>query len=156
MSKLIDLAEWAKTRIETVGALAPEEPEAQPALAGLPVIIERQNDIVSEIEAAVGKMSACITIYPTRGGRARRAKRGDPFSCGLFFEVYATPLLQQAGAAAADDIAEAVILAFDGVPRPGTHTGHPDDSIAVEDFELVPDKEYVVWRIQANCRLFVK
>jgi hypothetical protein len=156
MSRVMDFAKAVQERLEAVAALAPEHQDAQPVLDGLPIIIDRQKDLLAEIEMEISKATGtCIVLYPTRGSRNRRARRGDPFGCDIIAEVYATPIMKP-NAPPADDVMEAIVLALDGWPRPGGHTGHADDMVAVETFELVPDRDFLVWRITANARQIIK
>jgi hypothetical protein len=143
MSVMIDLCTAVQTLLE-----------ARDVLDGLPVIIDRQKDLRSDIDAAVAKASACIVLYPTTGTRDPSPMAGDEFQAGMVIEVVCTPLLQETGAATADDIAEDVITALDGWLRPNAPTPGSADKLRVVSFSLDPDPDYLVWQITLRTRLF--
>lgn len=143
MSVMLDLCEAVQTRLQ-----------ARTALAGITVIIDRQKDLAGDIAAAIAKASACIVIYPTQGGRDPSPQAGDEFFAGITVDVICTPLLQAAGAVAADDLAQDVVVALDGWSRPTAPTPGSADKLRVLTFALDPDPNYLVWQITARTRLF--
>lgn len=141
--------------IMTLCADMKEVLKARPALAGIPVEIDRQKDLASMIAIAVGKAGACIVLYPTRLARAENPQPGDAYQAGIEIEVYAQPVLRAPTATAADDLIEDVIAALDGYLPVAAVGRTMQDRVVVLEQQLVPDQEYLVWRVSTRTRIFV-
>ena len=147
MSRLMDICAAVQTRIE-----------ASATLAGVPVHIDRQKDIAAEVATAVAKLSLCVVLYPTRADRASGGTSADPFRATVVAEIYASPILRAGRQPdlAADDAAEAVAAALDGWIPDGSATTHNVERVTVAAIELVPDREYLVWRVTAGASFFIE
>ena len=146
VSRLMDICAAVKARLEESGSLA-----------GVPVVINRQMDLESDIDAAIGKLDICVVLYPTRARRGPGSMTPDPYAATVIAEVYASPLLRDKAvvAIASDDAAEAVADALDGWIPEGGATWHTLERVCVTDIELVPDRKYLVWRVTASVSYFI-
>ena len=129
--------------------------QATTALDGIPVLLGRSHDLETDIQIAVSKMKTCIVVFHTRTRRREDAQPADPFYPLIDIEIYQTPLTAGSAAPDAADVAEAVATALDGWLRPTAPTASADDRCIAGDLVLVPDEEYVVWRVPVKTRIFL-
>lgn len=128
--------------------------EARPALATTPVIVEKQQDLNSAIQSAVAKMGTCILLYSASGKRPVKSCPGDPFDTAIVIEIYSKPILRGSTTITGEAAMAEVILAVDGWSHPGDVSGNAFGKTVVLAWELVPDPDYLVYRVTANQSLF--
>lgn len=122
-------------------------------LAGIPVILDRQQDLQADIDKALGKMQACIVVYPLPTKRPQEPQEVDHFIMTVEVEAHTLPITSEARAC--DDIAEDVARALDGWMRPSAPSMANDDRVVVRVLTPVPDPDYLVWRVVVTARMFL-
>ena len=103
MSTMIDLCDTAALRLQETGVLP----------AGTVVLVHRQQDELRKVQAAVGKQTGAVLLYPVRALRDPDHGADSPLDLEIVAEVYTAPTLRPAATPAAD-LAEMVFDALDG------------------------------------------
>ena len=142
MSKIITFCNEIKTRLNGLSEFA-----------GIPVILDRQQEVASDIAKALGKMQAVIVLYPMPTKRVADPQVSDHFLMTVEIEVHTLPITSTA--AACDDIAEDVARALDSWMRPSAPSAANDDRVVVRLLTPVPDPDYLVWRVVVSARTFL-
>lgn len=144
MSIALDHAEQIRTRLLT--APTAEERATPLDLRAVPIIVDRQKDILAEVSKAVAKTTGCAVVILWTGYSAGAVDGSNPRCAATYkITVLSKPVL--AGAAlAADDILESILLRL-WLWRPpgssaytksilGAATLIPNDSILIYECEL--------------------
>lgn len=140
MSTALDHADLLRTRLLT--APTGEEHATPLDLRGVPVIVDRQKDIVSEVSKAVAKTTGCAVVILWTGYAAGDVNaRGFRVAATYKITVLSKPIL--AGAAlAADDILESILLRLWQWRPPG---GHSDRPVIVGAATLIPNDSILIY-----------
>lgn len=140
MSKALDMADLIRTRLLT----APTEGELETPqnITAVPVIVDRQKNIVSAVTLAVSKTSGCaITIlwegFTTADENSRKPRLAHRYTVSVF----AKPVIS-GDELTADDVMESVILRL-WHWRPGG--GHAFGEAVVRNGGLLPHKSFLIY-----------
>jgi hypothetical protein len=149
MSQFLDIADEIKTRL--VAAFTDVAEAYAVDLAGVSVIVDRQKDIASEVNKAVGKSSgACVTILFT--GHDRQPK-SDERIANFTLTIYSRPVML-AGAKAADDIIDRIDAALNyWQPESGSGGGHSFYDLDGDGSNLIPDRNFLVYEMNFKVKI---
>jgi hypothetical protein len=145
MSKALDIAEQIKGRLEADFART----DAPVSLVGLDVVVDKQKDILAEVNKAVKKATgALVSILWT--GFGRDPERGRVYRYTIF--VWSRPIMN-AGNKPADDITERIDESLNfWVPPAASASGHTHYEMRGTGAELLPDKSYLLYEMQFTVK----
>ena len=149
MSQFLNIADEIKTRLDAVFTDAAHAYAVN--LAGVTVIVDRQKDISSEVNKAVGKSSgACVTILFT--GHDRQPK-SDERVANYVLTIYSRPVML-AGAKAADDIIDRIDAALN-YWQPASASGghHSFYDLDGDGSNLIPDRNFLVYEMNFKLKI---
>jgi len=148
MSKYLTIAGNIKARLDDKFTDAAEEFDVP--LTGVTVIVDRQKDILTQVNTAVAKATGCVvTILWTGFGRAPTGERTATY----VLRVYSRPVLLD-GNYPADDIVERIDVVLDEfVPAGASSTGHCHYKMNGEGADLVPDRNYLVYEMPYSVKI---
>lgn len=127
---------------------------ADALLAGVPVVVDRQRDIASELRKAIGKQTGQgILIVTWTGGTNYDEQKSDPRIAATFTVTGFFKPVIRAGYTAADDIIEAVCKSLhDWLPEAG---GHFHSRLVVKGVDPIQDAELLALRVNLSCNLIL-
>lgn len=145
MSKALTIAEQMKGRLDADFART----DVSVSLVGLDVVVDKQKDILAEINKAVKKATgAVVTILWTGFGRNREQGRIYRYTV----HVYVKPIMN-AGNKPADDIVERIDEALNfWVPPAASASGHTHYELQGSGAELLPDKNFLIYEMQFTVK----
>jgi hypothetical protein len=140
MSKALDIADLLRTRLITApstGELATPQD-----ITAVPVIVDRQKDILSSVSVAVGKTSGCAITILWRGFAAVDDNSHRPAVENAYvINVWSKPVIA-GGNLTADDVMQSVLLRlWHWVPG----GGHSNRECRVKNGGLVPHKSFLIY-----------
>lgn len=139
MSAWIDMAEAIVVRLRSLQVLA-----------AATVIVDRQKDIDSELEAAIGKLQGLVTVLWDRGP----VISANPVVTQAVYTVrlYTMPILSSETDVSADEMLEAATVALsDWHPDPHAHC---NDWLSVTSGpELLPHDQCLLYEMQVSGRV---
>lgn len=101
MSQFYDTAEAIAAHLATV-----------PALAAVPVVVNRQKELEPELRKALGKQAGCLAVVSWAGAPNEDLTADGPrFKCSYTVHLFSRPILR-AGQTPADDLVEAAAAAL--------------------------------------------
>ena len=141
MSKHLDIADEIKVRLDEM---------LTGALADVPVIVDRQKDIVSEIAKNVAKASGCVvTILWTGFTRTATGERRGNY----MVRVHSRPILLD-GNQPADDIVELIDTALnEWIPASASENQHCHYKMIGEGADMAPDKSLLIYEMGFNVKI---
>ena len=128
--------------------------QADAALAAVPVVVDRQRDIASELKKAIGKQTGQgILIVTWTGGTNSDEMKAEPCLAGAFTVTgFFKPVIRR-GDPAADDIIEAVCKRLhDWRPVDG---GHFHTRMIVKGVDPIQHPELLALRVNLSCQLIL-
>lgn len=132
MSKFYDTADAIAAHLKTVVSLAK-----------LPIVVDRQKDILSELKSAIAKQSGCLILVTWAGApNDDQSADGPRFASRYTVTLFSKPVIRH-GETAADDIVEAIATALHDY-RPN---GNFHDRVVVTGIDPVPDEELLIYRV---------
>lgn len=132
MSKFYDTADLIAAHLKTVDLLG-----------SLPIVVDRQKDIASELRNAIAKQSGCLILVTWAGApNDDQSADGPRFLSRYTVTLFSKPVIRL-GETAADDIMEAIATALHDY-RP---TGNFHDRLVITGIDPVPDDELLIYRI---------
>jgi hypothetical protein len=142
MSKHLRIADEIKSRLDDQFTDAAQRYDVN--LAGVSVIVDRQKDLLSQINTGIAKASGCaVTVLWTGFRRTPTGERTGRY----IVRVFARPVMLD-GNYPADEIVERIDEALnDWVPPSASPHGHCHYRVMGEDAELVPDKNYLIYEM---------
>jgi hypothetical protein len=148
MSKYLTIAENIKERLDQ--KFTDEAAEFEVALDGVTVIVDRQKDILTQINTAVAKASGCVvTILWTGFGRTPTGERAATY----VLRIYSRPVLLD-GNYPADDIVERIDTVLDEwVPAGASISGHCLYKMNGEGADLVPDRNFLLYEMPYSVKI---
>ena len=149
MSQFLDIADDIKDRLDFVFTDVAEAYAVD--LSGVSVIVDRQKNITSEVNKAVGKSSgACVTILFT--GYERERGTGEK-KANYSLMIYSRPVLT-AGGKLADDIIERIDTALNyWQPASASGGGHTFYDLDSDGANLIPDRNYLVYEMNFSSKI---
>jgi hypothetical protein len=118
------------------------------ALTGIPVITYKQQDISSQVTAAVAKSSCCILVYPARMPKGNVERKGRTYGLIARVEVSSKVILTKDTDPLADEIIEDVISVLDGYDIDSSNTFR--NLLVTGDAEPVADPSFLVWGVDVR------
>lgn len=132
MSKFYDTAELIASHLKTVQEIK-----------ALPIVVDRQKDIASELRNAIAKQSGCLILVTWTGAaNDDQSADGPHFLSRYTVTLFSKPVIRN-GETAADDVMEAIATALHDY-RP---TGNFHDRLVVTGIDPVPDDELLIYRL---------
>lgn len=132
MSKFYDTADLIAAHLKTV-----------PSLKALPIVVDRQKDIASELRNAIAKQSGCLVLVTWTGApNDDQSADGPRFLSRYTVTLFSKPVIRT-GETAADDIIETIAATLHDY-RP---TSNFYERLVVTGIDPVPDDELLIYRI---------
>lgn len=141
MSKHLDIADDIKVRLDLM---------LTGDLADVPVIVDRQKDIVVEITKNVKKATgSVVTILWTGYTRTATGERRGNY----MIRVYSRPILLD-GNQPADDIVELIDTALnEWIPASASANQHTHYKMIGEGADMAPDKNFLLYEMPFNVKI---
>jgi hypothetical protein len=139
MSKAFQHAELIRTRLMTAPATG--ELPTPVDITDVDVIVYRQKEVNSQVNAAVAKAKGTAIVIVWQGFRTLDANAKKPRLTQTYnITVWSKPIIA-GDELKADDVMESIIARmWHWIPVPGSHT---QGEAVVEDGGLVPDKTFL-------------
>lgn len=137
MSKFYDTADAIATHLGTIEALD-----------DVPIVVDRQKDIASELRKAVAKQSGCLAVITWTGSvNDDNAADGPALANTYTVTLFSKPIIR-AGETTADDLIEAIAEALHD-HRIGVHD-HFADRLVVTGIDPIPADELLIYQIKLS------
>jgi hypothetical protein len=134
MSKFYDTAQALATHLSTV-----------PSLKHVPVMVDRQQELSSELRKAIGKQSGCLAVVTWAGAKNEDLSSDGPnFTTTYTVHLFSKPVIR-AGEIPADDVMQAIATALhDYRVKP---TDPYSARLVVTDIDPVPHEELLIYQL---------
>lgn len=114
-------------------------------LDGIDIIIDRQHDLQSAIDASVAKASGAAVLVGCTRGKNRDLKMVPPrFDTDFTVSVWTLPIIVEDGEGVpGEELMEAIAVALHGEELPGSPPGCSDE-LEVGGWKVVADDTYLI------------
>lgn len=132
MSKFYDTADAIAAHLKTVVSLSK-----------LPIVVDRQKDILSELKSAIAKQSGCLIIVTWAGApNDDQSADGPRFASRYTVTLFSKPVIRH-GETPADDLIEDIATALHDY-RP---SGSFYDRLVITGIDPIADEELLIYRV---------
>jgi len=138
MSRVLDIAELIKARLES-----------RPALAGVDIVVDRQKDLATVVSKGVGKAKGCCVTILFEGFQVPdRNTPGPQVRPRYTLRVWSRPIIKDD--LPADEVVEEIARALHHWIPEGLHAY---GEMTVTGGDLVPDKTWLIYEIETEMTL---
>lgn len=137
MSAFLDKADEIATRLAAV-----------PELASVAILVDRQKDIASEFNKAMGKAKGGVIIILFDGYRTHEEEVAESLVVSSYsITVWTKPVLR-AGSPPSDDLVEAVHKSLHG----WQHDGYCHNNAIVRRGRIIPNQRFLIHELQTELK----
>jgi hypothetical protein len=138
MSRMLDIAEAIKTRLE-----------GRAALAEVPVLVDRQKDVATKVAAAVGRAAGSLITILWEGFTVPDPNTSGPQVTSRYtLRTYSRPVISTE--TPADELVQEICKALHHWIPEGVHSF---GEVTIGGGDFVPDAKFLIYEIDAEVTL---